>query len=236
MGERNERKKLPKGSADLPGHAHLPRMSPFLYVGNQYSACLKDFDTVISTVTPYDRDGKPDSSLSSHTLLFEDKHGKESAAAAALAWTRIVEGAALVAKAVSTRQRTLVHCEWGQNRSGSICCAFAVLHLKWSSKDAIKYLREQNLADRHYDGQCPMSNQVFNRMLVKLEKERTQLLRAAQKCKQALLMRRKSTSAAMLLTRKCHTTMGSQQVFWGVRRSIAKRPRPRRVLATRPRQ
>mmetsp|Transcript_98816 Transcript_98816/g.178398 ORF Transcript_98816/g.178398 Transcript_98816/m.178398 type:complete len:220 (+) Transcript_98816:115-774(+) len=169
-------KKLPNGYEDLPGYACLPRMSPLLCVGNQYGASLSDFDIVISTITPKDRSGRLNSKLSSFALLFEDEHGRESASEATLAQERIVEGAALVATAIKARRHTLVHCEWGQNRSGSICCAFAVLYLQWSAKDAIKYLRAQNHAQRQYVGQSPMSNPCFNRLMLKLEKQRAKIV------------------------------------------------------------
>lgn len=106
----------------------------------------------------------------------DDQHGHESESALAHAKKLILEGAALVRQAVAAQQRTLVHCEWGQNRSGSVCCAFAVLYLGWSAEDAVRYFRDQNLVERHYQGQHPMSNAGFNNLLKEIESQRSQLL------------------------------------------------------------
>ncbi|OLP86730.1 Pentatricopeptide repeat-containing protein, chloroplastic [Symbiodinium microadriaticum] len=167
---------LPPGCEDVPGYAPLPKMSPFLSCGNQYSAAHGNFAQVISTVTPRNVDGKPNPQLSTHKVFFDDQHGHESESALAHAKKLILEGAALVRQAVAAQQRTLVHCEWGQNRSGSICCAFAVLYLGWSAEDAVRYFRDQNLVERHYQGQHPMSNAGFNNLLKEIESQRSQLL------------------------------------------------------------
>eukprot|EP00933_Yihiella_yeosuensis_P050938 TRINITY_DN48750_c0_g1_i1.p1 TRINITY_DN48750_c0_g1~~TRINITY_DN48750_c0_g1_i1.p1 ORF type:complete len:294 (-),score=44.48 TRINITY_DN48750_c0_g1_i1:122-904(-) len=158
-----------EGSQDRPGYAVLPKMNHLLCVGNQYSAACSKFDCVISTVIPKDLDGENAPNLSTHQLMFEDGHGHESANSAAFAREQILQGAALTAKALSEGKRTLVHCEWGQNRSNSICCAYAVLYLKWSAKDAIDYAREQNWTERCYAGQRPMFNEVFNQLIQEFE-------------------------------------------------------------------
>merc|ERR1712039_10217 len=163
---------LPEGCEDVPGYAHLPEFSPLLYVGNQYSASAGDFDFVVSTVVPLDTDGNPTPDLSSVALLFEDGHGSESSDEAALARESIMQGATVVARALAARKKTLVHCAWGQNRSGSICCAYAVLYCGWSAKAAIAYFRQRNFAERHYSGQSPMSNSCFNRIIRTLVHER----------------------------------------------------------------
>jgi len=164
--------RLVDGYLDKPGFAQLPSFSPLLHVGNQYSPAFGDFNIVLSTVMPKGGDGKDKPELSSHGLFFEDEHGREVAAKARLARRLIVQGAALVRKSVRAGQRTLVHCEWGQNRSGSICCAYAVLYLGWSARAAIAYMRAQNRKQRQYKGQVPMSNRCFNRILAELEKTR----------------------------------------------------------------
>ena len=65
---------------------------------------------------------------------------------------------------------------WGQNRSCAICCAYAVLHRGMSAQDAIRYMRERNLAERSYAGQQPpggaMHNRVFREIIGELERER----------------------------------------------------------------
>ncbi|CAE7515256.1 unnamed protein product [Symbiodinium pilosum] len=167
---------LPPGCEDVPGYAPLPSMSPFLSCGNQYSAAHGNFAQVISTVIPRNKDGKPNPQLSTHQLLFDDQHGRESESALAHAKRLILEGAALVKQAVAAQQRTLVHCEWGQNRSGSICCAFAVLYLGWTAEEAVRYFRDQNLLERRYQGQHPMSNSSFNNLMKEIEGERSKLL------------------------------------------------------------
>eukprot|EP00435_Cladocopium_sp_Y103_P032344 s689_g8.t1 len=164
------------GYEDCPGYAPLPKMSPFLSCGNQYSAAHGNFQQVISTVVPKNADGTPNPNLATHQILFEDEHGAETAVAVQKAKKCILQGAFLVRQAIAAKQRTLVHCEWGQNRSGSICCAFAVLYLGWSADAAIRYFRDQNLVERHYIGQTPMSNSKFNNLMEEIERERPQLL------------------------------------------------------------
>eukprot|EP00913_Durusdinium_trenchii_P001404 g1299.t1 len=158
--ERNPKDSSVCGCDDCPGYAPLPKMNPFLSCGNQYSAAHGNFQHVISTVVPKNADGTPNPQLSTHQILFdrlsEDEHGKEVGAAVQKAKQCILQGAQLLRQALGAKQRTLVHCEWGQNRSGSICCAFAVLYLGWSASAAIRYFREQNLVERHYSGQSPM--------------------------------------------------------------------------------
>eukprot|EP00931_Biecheleriopsis_adriatica_P077309 TRINITY_DN5089_c0_g1_i1.p1 TRINITY_DN5089_c0_g1~~TRINITY_DN5089_c0_g1_i1.p1 ORF type:complete len:252 (-),score=45.81 TRINITY_DN5089_c0_g1_i1:73-828(-) len=169
----DEEDDLPGGNEDRPGYAPLPKMSPLLSFGNKYSAGCRSFGTVISTVVPVDRKGKPKPSLSSHTVFFEDD---DSAAKRAVAKQSIIEGATLLKKALNAGQETLVHCEWGQNRSGAICAAFAVLYLRWSADDAIEYVRQQNETERLYYGQNPMSNPVFNEIVKEIECKREELL------------------------------------------------------------
>lgn len=160
-----------KGYKELPGYAHLPEWSDLLYVGNQYSAASEHFDTVISTCYPLDLNGKKNPRLSSHALYFEDSLGDESGEALILARARIIKGATLVAHSIAANLRTLVHCQWGQNRSGSIVCAYAVLHLGWTAQAAIDYMRKQNFKDRSYIGQSPMSNPAFCEIIHDLERE-----------------------------------------------------------------
>ena len=112
-----------------PGAAHLPAISPLLYVGNKRAAAERagGYDVVVSTTVPVDAAGREDvaGALSTHVLLYEDT---EEASHADTARRQIADGARLVADAVAAGKTVLVHCEWGQNRSCSICCAFAVLY------------------------------------------------------------------------------------------------------------
>jgi hypothetical protein len=167
---------LPKGHSDLPGVAHLPSISPLLYVGNERAAAFNkhSYDTVISTTTPVSLTGDPDPNLSTHAVLFDDTEDAASQTPEA-AREHFLEGARLVDAAVKAGKRVLVHCEWGQNRSCAVCCAYAVLFAGWSADDAVAYVRERNLADRLYEGQGrdgdsggAMHNKLFVDLIVGL--------------------------------------------------------------------
>lgn len=172
------------GCQDTPGHAHLPAISQLLWVGNEVSAACGTldgpFETVISTVVPRRLSGSKAPELTTHAVMFEDGRGSETSAKKELARERILEGASMVADALSKGRRTLVHCAWGQNRSGTICCAYAVLYAGMSADAAIEYVRKQNRAQRTYRGQVgpgagPMHNAIFNELLRDIEMERTSL-------------------------------------------------------------
>jgi len=158
------------GYADTPGLACVPRISPMLFVGNQYSAASEAFDEVISTCMPLDLDGYPAEHLCTIALPFDDEEGLESEEAAAAAARCIIAGAHAVNEALESGKTTLVHCEYGQNRSGAICCAYAVLFKQWTAQDAIHYFRSCNLRDRHYLNQRPLNNQVFHAIVQQLER------------------------------------------------------------------
>jgi len=158
------------GSADMPGLACVPRISPLLFAGNQYSAASEAFDEVISTCVPLDLDGHPAEHLCTTPLPFDEEEGLESEEAAAAAARCIIAGAHAVNEALESGKITLVHCEYGQNRSGAICCAYAVLFKQWTAQDAIRYFRRCNLRDRHYLNQRPMNNKVFNGVVQQLER------------------------------------------------------------------
>lgn len=157
------------GHADLPGFVEVPHMSPLLCIGNQYSPASEEFDEVISACMPLDLDGCPAKHLCTKAIPFHDLEGLESKEASSVAAESIVAGARLVNDALEHGKRTLVHCEYGQNRSGAICCAYAVLFKHWTAKDAINYFRCCNLRDRHYLDQRPMNNEVFNSIIEQLE-------------------------------------------------------------------
>jgi len=163
----------PRGCDDVPGYARLPSWSSLLYVGNQRSAWHGDFETVISATIPKGPDGHQAPSMMTHAILFDDLRGSESRACAAFARSRIIDGAKMVAAALKAGKKTLVHCEWGQNRSCSICCAYAVIFLRWTADAVIHYVRERNLSDRRYKGQTPprgaMCNSCFNEIIYELE-------------------------------------------------------------------
>lgn len=169
-------KALPYGCDDLPGYASLPIISPLLYVGNRFAPSFGDFDIVISTVTPVDEDGDRCSELSTHQFLFEDCQGRERADQVARARRRIVQAAAAVAAGIREDKSTLVHCQWGQNRSCSVCCAYAIIYLGWEANAAIAYLRNQSHRERSYLGQSPLCNRTFNKILQELERTRGHLV------------------------------------------------------------
>jgi len=162
-----------EGCDDKPGFAHLPAVSRLLFVGNRFSAAFDRFDAVISTCTPVDCRGKGAPKLSTHRLRFNDTMTWQ---VRRLARKRFGEGAAVIAKSVAAGKRVLVHCEYGQNRSGAIACSYAVLCRGWTAERAIEYMRKQNLADRSYDSQYPMHNDVFNSLLEEFERDRARLL------------------------------------------------------------
>lgn len=170
------RSSLVWGCADVPGYSHLEKISPLLWVGNEVAAAHGDFDAVVSTTTPYDLEGHPAPHLATHQVLFEDARGAETAGAADFAKRCILQGASVVAECIAAGKKTLVHCAWGQNRSCSICCAYAVLHVGLGADDAIAYVRRCNLADRQYKGQRPprggaMHNNVFCDIVRSLQRE-----------------------------------------------------------------
>merc|ERR1712241_1190719 len=65
-----------------------------------------------------------------------------------------------------------VNCAWGQNRSCSVCCAYAVLYKGWTAQEAIHYVREQNCAQRRFKGQNPLHNRSFNGLIECFERDR----------------------------------------------------------------
>eukprot|EP00429_Kryptoperidinium_foliaceum_P007452 CAMPEP_0176024588 /NCGR_PEP_ID=MMETSP0120_2-20121206/12017_1 /TAXON_ID=160619 /ORGANISM="Kryptoperidinium foliaceum, Strain CCMP 1326" /LENGTH=207 /DNA_ID=CAMNT_0017357767 /DNA_START=47 /DNA_END=668 /DNA_ORIENTATION=- len=163
-------KSLPYGCDDNPGYASLPHFSPWLFVGNRFAPCFGDFDVVISTVMPVDEGGDRCTELSTYQFMFQDCQGRERASQVERARKRIVAAAAVVAASTDDKKSTLVHCEWGQNRSCTVCCAYAVLYLGWEANAAIAYVRSQNYRERAYLGQSPMCNRAFNKILQELEK------------------------------------------------------------------
>jgi len=170
---------LAPGNADTPGFAPLPRFSRLLAVGNQFAASHGDFEVVVSTVCPLDEDGEKAAHLTTHQIFFDDNLGSEDASDTAVARRRILEGAAIVAVAIKSGKRTLVHCEWGQNRSGSIVCAYAILYCGWAAEDAIDYMQRQNRKARSYWGQRPMANPVFNEIMFDYEQKRDEFVPSA---------------------------------------------------------
>jgi len=163
--------RMQDADVDSPGYAHLPAVSPLLYVGNGRAAARdKAFAAVISAVVPRDNSGKCAPGLMTHAALFEDFDGCERSQDLVAAMRSIVDGASAVAEALETGKRTLVSCEYGQNQSCAICCAYAVLHLGWAPDDAIGYIRERNFADRSMGA---MFNKVFNDIISKLGKQCT---------------------------------------------------------------
>ncbi len=157
----------PYGDTDTPGYSALPDFHHKLVVGNATSPARLHHDHhVLSTAAPTDARGEHDHRLSTTQLLFDDERGNETADKAQYAAARIVEGAAILHRLLESGERVLVHCAWGQNRSCSICCAYAVLYRGWDADDAIAYVRERNRAERKYRGQAPpnggaMHNRVF---------------------------------------------------------------------------
>lgn len=152
------------GCSDTPGYCHLPSIHPLLYVGNEISPGIGHFDAVISTVVPRcAKTGRARPELSTAAVHFEDGRGSESYDEAKEAKRCILEGCAHVAEAIAAGKRTLVNCAWGQNRSGAICCAFAVLHAGTPPAEAISYVQARNLAERKYDWQHPPFGAMHNK-------------------------------------------------------------------------
>eukprot|EP00965_Chrysotila_dentata_P146114 4825960-Pleurochrysis_carterae.AAC.8 len=108
---------------------------------------MGEYDVVISTCKPVDAYGCSASSFTTVSLMFEDGRGRESGEEVHVARKLISKGASIVKEAIAADKRVLVHCAWGQNRSCSICCAYAVVYLGWSANDAIDYVRECNRRD-----------------------------------------------------------------------------------------
>jgi len=160
----------PEGYEEMPGFAHLPDISPLLFFGNMRSPACGNFDEVISTCMPADRRGEPAPMLTTFNIPFDDGEGRETDEGVEIATQCIMHAVTVVAEAISAGRRTLVHCEYGQNRSGVICCAYAVLCMGWTAKNAVKYIRERNCADRRYTDQCPMHNRKFIEIVNVLQK------------------------------------------------------------------
>jgi hypothetical protein len=164
------------GCDDMPGVSSLPDISDLLFVGNERAAACGQYDVVVSTVTPRDAKGRPNPQLTTHAIMFEDEKGSETADEEQIARRCVLEGAAVVKDAISSGKRTLVHCSWGQNRSGAICCAYAVLHAGWTAQRAIEYVRARNVATRKYNWQDPpygaMHNPLFCKFIRELEGQR----------------------------------------------------------------
>merc|ERR1712232_1215380 len=99
-----------------------------------------------------------------------------------------------------------VHCEYGQNRSGSIVCAYAVLHLRWTADAAISYMRERNFADRHYDDQEPMCNPLFCQIIAELERDRATILPSTATA-------HRGTPTVMPQARRVFVAPGHRQVY-----------------------
>jgi len=179
MGNRQccvDLKELPYGCDDTPGYASLPHISPLLFVGNRFAPCSGDFDVIVSTAMPVDEGGGKCSELSTHQFFFPDCQGKERASQVERARKRIVAAAAAVADGIEHDRSTLVHCEWGQNRSCAVCCAYAVIYLGWEANAAIAYLRTQNHRERSYIGQSPLCNRTFNKIVQELERARSHMM------------------------------------------------------------
>jgi len=166
-------KSLHRGNEDAPGYVQLPEISPLLFFGNKRSAAHGTFEVVVSAVYPVDANRKPDLSLATHFLPFSDQAGREDDDGATCALWSIICGVHVVDTAIQNGQRTLVHCEWGQNRSGAIICAYAVLCRSWGAQAAIHYARHCNRKERVYQGQSAMHNVVFCKIIHLLERFRT---------------------------------------------------------------
>jgi len=163
---------LPPGCHDRPGFVHLPAFSEHLYAGNQVAPACGDFDVVLSTVMPVDLEVKDAPQLTTHAVAIDDFGGQETEEAVQEAARRMVEGASIIANTLQSNQKTLVHCESGENAALAIACAYAVLCNQWPAGEALEYVKMQNLSQRHYNGQNPMSNEVFNGIIQALEQPR----------------------------------------------------------------
>ncbi|KAJ1635095.1 hypothetical protein T492DRAFT_969052 [Pavlovales sp. CCMP2436] len=168
------RRQLPRGNRDAPGQAPLAAFHPLLHCGNEIAASLAEpgfFGAVVSTVPPLDKQLSRAPGLTTKKLYFLDELGRESVANESYARECILAGAQAVGEALADGQRTLVHCSFGQNRSSSICIAYAIIHQGWSFEEATEYVCEQNRAHRQYYAQQPCSNPTFHRILKQLSDE-----------------------------------------------------------------
>jgi len=163
---------LPLGCHDRPGFVHLPAFSEHLYAGNQVAPACGDFDVVLSTVMPVDLEVKDAPQLTTHAVTIDDFGGQETEEAVQEAARSMVEGASIIANTLQSNQKTLVHCGSGENAALAIACAYAVLCNQWPAREALEYVKMQNLSQRHYGGQNPMSNEVFNGIIHALEQPR----------------------------------------------------------------
>merc|ERR1712107_451124 len=121
---------------------------------------------------PMDLEGKDAEQLTTHAVVMDDLEGQENDEEAQHAARSLIEGASILANTLRLGQTTLVHCEWGQNGSLAIACAYAVLCEQWSAAQALEYVKQQNLAGRKYQDQHPMNNEVFNGIIHALEARR----------------------------------------------------------------
>lgn len=159
------------GSRDTPGIARLTRFHPALDVGNGVAAAYardraRAYKVVLSTVVPTaaspPHGHAPE--LSTLSFNFNDRCGRETPAAEAVARERIVAAAKALddaLKAVGEGERILVHCSWGQNRSNAICVCWAITYANWEPEEAIAYAKETCCRERSYANPRPLHNQVF---------------------------------------------------------------------------
>jgi hypothetical protein len=100
-----------------------------------------------------------------HDLRFDDS---DKPANIKIARRLIIEGARFCHAELDVNSvdgsGVLVHCTWGQNRSGSICVAYAVLWQNWEPTRAINYVKEQ-VRKRRFHRPNPMFNKAFNQLL-----------------------------------------------------------------------
>jgi hypothetical protein len=100
-----------------------------------------------------------------HDLRFEDS---DKPANIKIARKLMIEGARFCHAELDVNSvdssGVLVHCAWGQNRSGSICVAYAILWQNWEPSRAINYVKEQ-VRKRRFHRPNPMFNKAFNQLL-----------------------------------------------------------------------
>ena len=139
---------------------HLPAIDPRLFVGSYEAVHDETWSRGICTAFCDDKFGH----LQQH--IFYDtanpEHQSESDAA-----FMIHRGAEMLAMMLpddddsdpgTSKDRVLVNCHMGMNRSASIIAAYAVGYIGWPPKHAIAYLRQRNAETRH---RSAITNRVF---------------------------------------------------------------------------
>lgn len=127
-------KRLAIGSAPIPGITALP-FDVLVLCAQEYQPTDKLFPNIRVLHVPFD---------DAESISKEEAH-------------RACRGGAVVAQLVRDRQKVLVTCMAGRNRSGLVT-GFALMNMGYSAPRSIKHIRECR-------GENALSNQFFVRLL-----------------------------------------------------------------------